>query len=381
MILNIRGAKICAMNVNHADRGHAEFSPSSLKYCAGCSGYHGREGTNEAAEMGTRIHEAIEILDPSNLQSEEEVSIYEEIVADQEQYLTNYSELQLTESFAEVVLDIELQGTSTFGTCDSLHIYDKVGVLADYKTGISKIDTPKENYQAKAYTVGCFQRFPQLERIDFVFFIPQRNEILIDTFKREELEDIIDDLSNVILNAERVRPKWDKGTPALEALTPTVNCRFCRYEDVCPALGGLVVDVAKKIDPSLPDVDFDSTEDPQIIEQLWVISKIVSNWADKFKKRAVDLAKDGAEFPTLRLKNMGSTKKVTDNQTLIEIAQEFGLSKEEIIEEVNLPLSKIAKAVSQKADKGQKKKIQDKFIDQCNSVGIVEVSPPRHTLS
>ena len=96
------------MNVNHADRGHAEFSPSSLKYCAGCSGYHGREGTNEAAEMGTRIHEAIEILDPSNLQSEEEVSIYEEIVADQEQYLTNYSELKLTESFAEVVLDIEL---------------------------------------------------------------------------------------------------------------------------------------------------------------------------------------------------------------------------------------------------------------------------------
>ena len=78
---------------------------------------------------------------------------------------------------------------------------------------------------------------------------------------------------------------------------------------------------------------------------------------------------------------MGSTKKVTDNQTLIEIAKEFGLSEKEIIEEVNLPLSKIAKAVSEKAKKGEKKKLQDKFIDQCNSVGIVEVSPPRHTLS
>jgi LysM repeat protein len=112
-----------------------------------------------------------------------------------------------------------------------------------------------------------------------------------------------------------------------------------------------------------------------MIEQLWVISKIVSNWADKFKKRAIDLAKDGTEFPTLRLKKMGSTKKVTDNQTLIEIAKEFGLSEKEIIEEVNLPLSKIAKAVSEKAEKGEKKKLQDKFIDQCNSVGIVEVSP------
>jgi hypothetical protein len=315
------------------------------------------------------------------LRSEEEVSIYEEIVSDQEQYLSNYSEFELTESFAEVVLDIELKGTSTFGTCDSLHIYEKVGVLADYKTGISKIDSPKDNYQAKAYTIGCFQRFPELERIDFVFFIPQRNEILTDTFKRENLEDLIDDLSNVILNAERVRPKWGAGTPSLEELTPTVNCRFCRYEDVCPALGGLVVEVAKKIDPSLPDVDFDSTEDPKMIEQLWVISKIVANWADKFKKRAVELAKEGKEFPNLKLKKMGSTKKVTDNQTLIEIAEAFGLSQEEILEEVNLPLSKIAKAVSEKAEKGEKKKLQDKFIEQCSSSGIVEISPPRHTLS
>lgn len=105
---------------------------------------------------------------------------------------------------------------------------------------------PDKNWQAKAYTVGCFQRFPKLDSIEFVFFIPQRNEILSHTFYRHDLDELVDELSAVILQAEKVRPKWEEGTPDLSELTPTVNCRFCQFEDVCPALGGLVVEVAKR---------------------------------------------------------------------------------------------------------------------------------------
>ena len=122
---------------NHSDRGHAEFSPSALKYSAGCAGYQGRDGTSAAAEMGTRIHEAIEILDPSNLQSEQEVSIYNEIVSDQDEYLKNYKHnRRVTEEQAEIQLDVALNGTSTYGTCDYLVIFDNVDAcLIDYKTG------------------------------------------------------------------------------------------------------------------------------------------------------------------------------------------------------------------------------------------------------
>jgi len=367
---------------DHADRGHAEFSPSSLKYCAGCAGYKGREGTNPAAEMGTRIHEAIEILDPSNLQSEQEISIYEEIIADQTEYLKNYEDRELTETHSEIVLDIELKGTSTFGTCDHLSIFGKKeGVLIDYKTGISVIDTPKDNYQARAYTIGCFQKFPELEEITFVFFIPQRNEILSDTFKRDELEDLIDDLSSVILEAERVRPKWEKGTPSLEELTPTVNCRFCKYEGICPALGGLVVEVAKKINPQLPDVDLDSTTDPEVVEQLWAIQKIVTNWADGFKKRAIKLAQEGVEFPNLRLKKMAGRRNITDQKKFIELAKDFGMDSEQVLEHVSIPLAKIAKSIGDTAERGQKKMKAESFIQTCQENSIIEESPSRHTLS
>lgn len=35
---------------DHSDRAHAVFGPSSLKYYAKCAGYHGRDGTNPAAQ-------------------------------------------------------------------------------------------------------------------------------------------------------------------------------------------------------------------------------------------------------------------------------------------------------------------------------------------
>lgn len=76
--------------LDHGSRGHAEFSPSALKYLSACSGFQGKDGTNEAAERGTRIHEALEARDPSALHGEEEIEIYEITVEMEEEFLTNF---------------------------------------------------------------------------------------------------------------------------------------------------------------------------------------------------------------------------------------------------------------------------------------------------
>tara|TARA_R100000426_G_scaffold20039_2_gene17267 strand:+ start:1976 stop:2266 length:291 start_codon:yes stop_codon:yes gene_type:complete len=75
---------------NHSNRGHAEFGPSGLKYIAACPGFHGAEGTSEAAERGTRIHEALEVHDPSALHDEEEVEIYDKIVEMENEFMANF---------------------------------------------------------------------------------------------------------------------------------------------------------------------------------------------------------------------------------------------------------------------------------------------------
>jgi len=150
---------------------------------------------------------------------------------------------------------------------------------------------------------------------------------------------------------------------------------------VCPALGGLVVEVAKKINPQLPDVDIDSVEDPDVVEQLWAIAKIVSNWADGFKKHAVALAEDGVEFPNLRLKKTAGRRTVTDHQTFMKIAEEYGVDAHTVLKHVSLPLAKIAKAVGDTVETGSKRKHADQFIESCEASGILEHSPQRRTLS
>jgi len=77
---------------DHGSRDHAEFSPSALKYLASCAGYQGKSGSSEAAEKGTRIHEALEARDPSALHDEEEIEIYEQTVEMEEQFLKSFED-------------------------------------------------------------------------------------------------------------------------------------------------------------------------------------------------------------------------------------------------------------------------------------------------
>ena len=160
---------------------------------------------------------------------------------------------------------------------------------------------------------------------------------------------LTEELSSVIKRAELIRPQWNRNKPDMELLSPSVNCRFCKHEDRCPALGGLVLDVASKISDILPDTDIENTEDPEVVEKLWVVARIVNNWATRFKVKAVDMAKDGTEVPSLRLRSMGSSRSCTDNKKLVDIAEEFGLSMDDVLGLAKFPLSKLADLAGSKA--------------------------------
>lgn len=285
--------------------------------------------------------------------------------------------------FNEVQLDIELDGgLSTWGTCDRLTIYDTArALLADYKTGVSQIDAPEKNYQAMAYTLGVFQRYPKVEEVTFVFYIPLYNDTPHFTFTREMMPEVRASLTEVVRKATAARPLWDEGHPPIESLRPTQNCRFCRHEDSCPALGGLVLEVAKRLNPDLPDVDYNLTEDPASVEALYNIAKIVGNWSDKHRKRAVELAKGGMAFPTLRLRSMGAVSFVQDNHAFIEKIKEHGVDEAEILSTVTLPVGKMADLVAAAAEKGEKSRKKEIFLEECLELAIVDKSEVRYTLA
>lgn len=287
--------------------------------------------------------------------------------------ITDYNEIQL---------DIPLNyGLTTFGTCDRLTINGSKALLADYKTGVSQIDHPSENWQAKAYTIGVFEKFPEVESVTFVFYVPFYNDTPNHTFHRSDLETLREQVSLVVARASYVRSKWSRGTPSLEELNPTQNCRFCAYESNCPALGSLVLGVADKLGVNLPDSLDPDNADAQTLENVYGIAKVVANWADTFRSRMVSMAKDGFEFPSLRLKSMGQTKKCLDNEKLIEVAKDHGLTEEELLSLASFPLGKVAKTVGDKAKKGEKSAKQKEFLDDLETQEILGVSEERYTLS
>ena len=367
---------------DHTNRAHAEFSPSSLKYVAGCGGYAGRSGTNAAAEKGTRIHEALEVRDPSALHDEEELEIYEQIVQEEDSFNKSFFGDLEYEELNEIQVHVDLGDTSTWGTCDRFLVAGDKAVMADYKTGISLIDSPRDNWQAKSYTLGAFQAYPDVQEITFVFYIPVRNEVLHDTFTRDDIAGLTKQLTEVIKRGEKIRPKWDGGSPDLEELAPSVNCRFCKHEDHCPACGAIAVEVASRLS-MLPskDIDIENTEDPVVLEQLWVVAKVVTNWATRIKQKAVDLAKEGLEFPSLRLKSMGSPRKCVNNKKLMEIAEQYDLPQKEVLELARLPISAIATEVGRRAPKGEKGQASKDFLAALDDEDILVSSEKRYTLS
>jgi hypothetical protein len=355
---------------DHSSRDHAEFSPSSLKYVAACAGYEGKEGTNAAAEMGTRIHEALEVRDSSALHNEKETDIYDQIVEMEQDFMGNFPPVK--EEHNEIQVDVELDGTKTWGTCDRFLIPESgAAVMADYKTGISIIDPPDKNWQAKAYVVGAFQKFKDIKTIVFVFYVPQHNDSLHHTFSRDDLAGLIQELSDVIKRGEKIRPQWEGKNPSLEDLTPTQYCRFCKHEDACPALGGLVIDVAKKLDSTIPDVDLENIDDPARLSELFNIAKIVENWAARIKERTIEAAKGGAELDGLKLHSMGRTRKIMDNEIFANIAEEHGLEAQDLLDAASFPLAKIAKLVGAQAKKGKRREKELNFIDACEQAGII----------
>lgn len=371
--------------VSHADRAHAEFGPSSLKYYAICGGYHGKDGTSAAAEKGTRIHEALEVRNPASLLDEDEVQIYEQIIREEDDLIAMVlgDQPYITHREVRLVVDVDA-ASATFGTCDLLLRSGPRALMVDYKTGVSKIDAPRENWQAKSYTLAAFQAYPELEEIIFAFIVPQNGGVLVGQFQRAEMQTLREEISRVIRRAEQTRPKWGAGTMDLDDLMPSVNCRFCRHEEHCPALGAVCLDIARSYRPDLiphGPIAAHEVEDPATIGKLYLVAKIVESWASGIKNKATLMALGGTEFEDLRLKSMGALKQTVEKNYLAELAMRYGLSLPEVIESADLSLNALADALKAKAPRGKKKLVVDTFTAEAIDLGLVTVGNTRYTLT
>jgi hypothetical protein len=374
---------------NHADRDHADISPSGVKMVRYCPGFRNRGGTSAAAEKGTRIHEAIEARDPSELLDEDEHEIYEACIRDMDQVIGDLRDMTGIEPVVhqEIRLQIDLGACKTFGTADVLAIAGEWAVLHDHKTGVSRIDPPPMNDQGTSYAIGVFQKFPEIRHIRASFSVPKRNELLVGDYHRDLLPEYVEDIGSVIVVAAYVRRMWDGGTPPLEILTPNDNCRYCEFSETnrCPALGALVFDVVKRYDaggalPPEGSIHGSDIDDPETLSRMLPLADIAEKWANGVKYRAKEVAMRDGKFPGYVIKSMGSPREISDPVALKEFAEGCGFEIDELLKAATFSLSGLTKIVSAKAPRGQKQDAVRQFEEGLEMFGALTRKPERFSL-
>ena len=99
-----------------------------------------------------------------------------------------------------------------------------------------------------------------------------------------------------------------------------------------------------------------------------MVAKVVGNWANRIKAKAIAKAKEGAEFPSLKLKSMGTPRKCNNNVELLKLAAEFDIPEDDVLKLASFPLKKIADAVGATAPKGEKMRKSKDFLDAMDNL-------------
>lgn len=358
---------------------HAEYGPSKLKMYKACPGYKATEGTNEAAESGTRIHLAMETEDSDGLTDFETSLVQYMQSAEVGIFNMHNFETGAFEDHKEIRFHIDLlAGLNTFGTMDRLCISGDTAIAIDYKTGEYAIDEPHANQQAQAYTVGAFQRFPQINVVHFYFICAKRDEILYDTFHRHDMPAILEELSAIILRAQQVDKNFDKATT--ELLNPTsLVCDYCARAGTCPAITNRLLEVAKKygIDKSLAVPKIVHGEDvwePENLAALLnlapILEKAVAGWRQQAKVVMLEL---GVDIPGFKVADRAGKRSINSVKAAYGLLREKGfLSLEDFLDKLtNYPIGAFEELAKELAPPREKKKFVAELISSLESDGFI----------
>lgn len=377
-----------------APQAHAKWSPSKLKYVELCPGYEGREGNvNPAAEMGTRIHEALEKFDLELLKDDWERLIAERCLEAYQNIVSRHGwDGKDHTTHHEVRLEINLgEDMETFGTCDVLLIRGDEGIAIDWKTGRGAIDDASINTQAQAYTLGAFQRHPELEKIHFYFVIPQRDEITTHTYVRSDCDRIRLRLSTIIRRGEQFQYVWkNRGGVPVEMFNPQPSlCEFCRNQWKCHAVTKKVFDIANKYGtdglPVPTKVHGSETDDPEDMAKLLKLLPVIQAWVDGVKARSKEMAfEEGIEIPGFEAKERAGKRTISSAAAAWDALKEVvpDANYDEFLASLGtVPFNGVADTVKAHAPRGKKTAAANSFEDKLIEMGVLEQSPPSQFLS
>jgi superfamily II DNA or RNA helicase len=357
--------------VDHGSRAHAEHSPSALKMFEICPDYLPRGGSSWAADRGTRIHEALELEDISLLTDPDEQAIAQKCL----DYVVQLEEGH-TYKHKEIRFDIDLGGgEKTFGTLDLLLGFQtRLLKLADYKTGYGAVEDAEINTQAWAYSIGAFQKFPEVDKIEFYFLMPVRDEVSYAVFTRDQLPDMQLRLQTIIKRAKQ------GGMHNPQAGV----CDYCGNQASCPALAKKALLIANKYPETgfvVPEEITGDAANPEELAQLLKLAPIMESWAEGVKKMALSKAlEEGWELPGYRLQERKTPRTITSALQAYDSVKDTVSITDFLAACTKVSVPDLENYFAESVPKGKKGQAKQQLVDRLTDAGCLKQEGVIHTL-
>lgn len=324
------------------------LSPSGLQAKASCPCFDYRELTDvdgdsgeTMAERGNRLHKAVATEDLELCKTDDE--------REQVQLALDYTRSLIAGAgnnaivLREQHVDIpSLDG----GTLDFAVIKDATAWLVDYKfIRTSSVVEPTQNLQLRAYAMGLFLAYPEVQEIKAAFIAPGMG------YAPDPVVYSRTDLPVFLAEIERVRAEVDN--PFKKPCTGEY-CPDCANAARCPALCAVAIGVSKgPLGLPVPD-NFEPGRmvSPRDRGIGHLLAAALENWADQVKKNNNAAARAGEQVMGHRIVSRSGGLVIKDHRAVYVNMQtapdNLRLAPDEIVDAMTTTPKRLADVIATK---------------------------------
>tara|TARA_R110002020_G_scaffold241992_2_gene455280 strand:- start:170 stop:1039 length:870 start_codon:yes stop_codon:yes gene_type:complete len=252
----------------------------------------------------------------------------------------------------------------TWGTSDVVLLTGTHITLIDYKFGKWVVDDPKNNMQAKAYTLGAFHKFPEAKTAEFIFLTPRHELEQSSMFEREEAMGWTDEFKTIVERAD---------DPSSPYRPDSENCLFCGTKARCPELQKRAMNIAEDYDGLLlpESAKTAALTDPAQLQRALDVASIMERWAKNVRNTALELRLEGVEIPGYELKQTAGNRKIKDVTRTWSALKEI-VPQEEFLEACSITIGTLEKKLKEQAPRGQKQEFAKSTLEVLDGLGLIE---------
>ncbi len=356
----------------HAERSHSKHSPSSLVNKAKCEGWFNDPDPNRdttAADRGTLGHEMVEKEDFDLASNDLELT---SAAKQCHSFLQRFYKPE-SKHFKE----LRLQILDQYGHLDHLFVHaDGTADLIDLKfaRNIYGADTA----QFWAYSLGVWDKFPDVNEIKVWVLHPFLDHIDIETFTRDaDYDRLCATVAKIIRNAEDPNP---------DSFKIGKHCTYCGRLKSCRKWAELGVEIAnryteqgKKFQLPQGSVHGSDIGDPETLAVLWRLAPLVQKAADGWRKAALTKRLDGEDIPGLELVERRGTRVIRDPQAAYEAVKDR-VSVEDFIAACDVQVTALENVYAASAPKGGKAAAKKELMGRLSDNDAVSSGAPVHML-